>query len=763
VIGRIINNYEIRSLLGEGQVGTVYLCEHTFISRRVATKIVRRAYSEDPDRVARYFSEARAANALGHPNIVTVIDSGRLELEVARLDEGEDTSGLPYLMTECLEGETVAQRLARSGRIPLYEALAIAKQAAAALGAAHGAGIAHRNLKASDLFLVGDGLRVRIKVLDFGVAQLLGTAAANPLSLEYGREPVARADARADIQAIGRLLRQMLAGDVLPGPDQSGTNAAGATPGEGAGISAGSPDLPRWMERIIERALAAGHEGDESGGDSGDREAASADGGAVTASVEAFADIQALAAALEDGSHVRITGAHTVTGTATPAGGVALPATRAAALAAPRSFVAAPGLPSAYAGDPAADQVTPPAAVVTPPATMITAGQSESVLSPAFAAASPAIDVDLGLTPGPTPLPGGLSTAAPLQPAAAVGGPLQPGAPTAPLQPTVAMGGPLQPTAAMRGPLQPAAATTAPLAPAPGAALATGTRPGGPAAARTTGSRPARQTLEQLRQTLQQASSARATPAYPFLVPSPPPTPVPDPGAGAPFSHMLVRRRSRAGLLAGAAALLVAGYLWAPWRTLVSVFRDPPPLATERAPLSATPPGDEIPPLEVPSLPPPEAPRSSAELPPPAPHPTRTVPAPPAVAHPPPPVAARPTPPAALDAGRARSVRNPRPETRTAPADEVATRPAPTTAGKLEKVTPAARAPRDDKPDRDDPSEKSAKPDKPGKPDKSGKADKSERADRAEKAATRVEKPAARSSGSPASGSPGSPAPMDKW
>ena len=97
MIGERVNNYEIRSILGEGGMGAVYLAEHPFMGRKAAIKVLRRELAEDRGLVERFMNEARAANAIHHPNIIDIIDVGLLP------------SGIPYLMMEFLDGETLAQ------------------------------------------------------------------------------------------------------------------------------------------------------------------------------------------------------------------------------------------------------------------------------------------------------------------------------------------------------------------------------------------------------------------------------------------------------------------------------------------------------------------------------------------------------------------------------------------------------------------------------------------------------------------------------
>ena len=116
MIGKIVNNYEIKSLLGEGGMGMVYLAEHPYIRRKAAVKVLRRVFAEDAGLVSRFMNEARAANAVKHPNIIDIIDVGILP------------EGLPYLMMEFLDGESLCTRLARLGRLEVEPALEIARQ-----------------------------------------------------------------------------------------------------------------------------------------------------------------------------------------------------------------------------------------------------------------------------------------------------------------------------------------------------------------------------------------------------------------------------------------------------------------------------------------------------------------------------------------------------------------------------------------------------------------------------------------------------------
>jgi serine/threonine protein kinase len=213
---RRIGKYEVRSLLGEGAMGTVYLCEHAVLGRKAAVKVLKPAFTHDRGLIARFVNEARAATAIGHPGIVDVLD----------VEVPDEDGGPPYMVMEYLRGETLSARIKRSGRIGVKDAVALTLQVASALGAAHEKGIVHRDLKPENLFLVPDPLGPvpeKVKVLDFGVAKLralsgrdtaVGTRIGTPfyMSPEQWRGVSDDVDHRADIYALGIVLYEMLCG-----------------------------------------------------------------------------------------------------------------------------------------------------------------------------------------------------------------------------------------------------------------------------------------------------------------------------------------------------------------------------------------------------------------------------------------------------------------------------------------------------------------------------------------------------------------------
>lgn len=247
LVGQRVNNFEIIGLLGSGGMGDVFEAIHLVIHRKVAIKVLRPEHCADPALVQRFFNEARAANSIKHPNIVEILDVGMLP------------GGLPYIAMERLEGETLAQRLSREGKLDIERAVDFAAQSAAALAAAHKRGIVHRDLKPDNLFIVADPRvagRELVKVLDFGIAKLhgdklsqvktnVGSILGTPpyMSPEQCRGIPDAVDHRSDVYALGVILFEML---------------CGAPPFVAEGVGdvmvmhlSSPPPLPRWRRQEI--------------------------------------------------------------------------------------------------------------------------------------------------------------------------------------------------------------------------------------------------------------------------------------------------------------------------------------------------------------------------------------------------------------------------------------------------------------------------------------------------------------------------------
>ncbi len=185
-------------------MASVHLARDTELDRRVAVKLLAEGLSDDETFHRRFVREARLAARLSHPNVVSVYDAG-------------EDDGRPYIVMEYVEGETLADVVARRGRFPPEEARGIALQAARRLAHAHGAGLVHRDVKPQNLILRADGT---LKIADFGIARaaeataltqagtILGTAAYLAPEQALGEEVTAA----ADVYSLGAVLYELLTG-----------------------------------------------------------------------------------------------------------------------------------------------------------------------------------------------------------------------------------------------------------------------------------------------------------------------------------------------------------------------------------------------------------------------------------------------------------------------------------------------------------------------------------------------------------------------
>jgi len=215
LIGTHIGSYVVERELGAGGAGTVYACRHTLIDREVAVKVLHDEHAQDPDQVARFFQEAKAAADIGHPNIIVIIDYGALPVA-----GGSRT----YVMMESLEGESLDKRMRRGG-LSSDDILHVLGQIASALVACHGKGIIHRDLKPSNVFLCRRSFDpLFVKVLDFGTAKL-AVPAPDMRRTQYGIvigtpaymspeqcEGKGAIDHRSDIYSLGVMLYELLTG-----------------------------------------------------------------------------------------------------------------------------------------------------------------------------------------------------------------------------------------------------------------------------------------------------------------------------------------------------------------------------------------------------------------------------------------------------------------------------------------------------------------------------------------------------------------------
>ncbi|WP_437291473.1 protein kinase domain-containing protein [Sorangium sp. So ce406] len=216
LLGRTIDGrYEVQAVVGEGGMGTVYEVRHKSLGRLFALKVLRRDIAQDAELVARFIQEAKAAAAIGHPNIVAVSDFGAIEVEPAQPE-------LPFFVMEFLTGTSLAALLRTEKTLPSERVGQIMLQCAAALGAAHAAGVIHRDLKPDNVYLVRNGDQEFVKLLDFGVAKVAGGKRLTRIGMVFGtphymspeQAEGKRIDGRADIYALGVLMYECFAGRV---------------------------------------------------------------------------------------------------------------------------------------------------------------------------------------------------------------------------------------------------------------------------------------------------------------------------------------------------------------------------------------------------------------------------------------------------------------------------------------------------------------------------------------------------------------------
>jgi len=261
-VGEILGDrYRILERIGEGGMGTVYLCEHVALGKRMAIKVLRPEFSRDEELVRRFQQEARAASQIGQENIVDVIDFGRTP------------DGSMYFAMEALEGESLAKVMRREGKLPLERAFPILGQICKALGAAHARGIVHRDLKPENVILLrrDDGSDF-VKVLDFGISKngrgpetsritRAGSIIGTPEYMAPEQAAATSVDHRCDVYALGVLAYEMVTGAL---PFQGETPLATLLKHQSEPPESPRkrrPDLPQEAETLILRALVKRPEG----------------------------------------------------------------------------------------------------------------------------------------------------------------------------------------------------------------------------------------------------------------------------------------------------------------------------------------------------------------------------------------------------------------------------------------------------------------------------------------------------------------------
>jgi serine/threonine-protein kinase len=254
--GLVLFNYRLTRVLGEGGFGVVYEAVHEQIGRRAAVKILHPAYARHPEVVARFFNEAQAACAIGHPAIIDITNYGRLD------------SGEPFIMMDFVAGASLAQRVAAQGPITLADVATIFAPVASALTAAHAKGVIHRDLKPDNVMVVAQGDAITaIKLLDFGIAKLTDAAHAevstragsimgtpNFMAPEQAVD-AKRVDARADVYGFGATVLAALTGQPPFDADSVTALLMKVVSEPAPALRTRRPDLPVALETAIARCL----------------------------------------------------------------------------------------------------------------------------------------------------------------------------------------------------------------------------------------------------------------------------------------------------------------------------------------------------------------------------------------------------------------------------------------------------------------------------------------------------------------------------
>lgn len=252
--GTKLSQYEIISPLGAGSMGEVYRARDSRLDRDVAIKVLSELASADSERLTRFETEAKAAAALNHPNILAVYQMGTY-------------FGTPYLVTELLEGKTLTETI-RRGPLPVRKAISYGVQIARGLAAAHEKSIVHRDLKPDNLFVTRDE---RIKILDFGLAKVIppkdSLISAGPTltlpgvamgTVGYMAPEQVRGlavDHRTDIFAFGAILYEIVMGKRTFERPTSADTMSAILNEEPPPVAELAPDTPAALERVIRRCL----------------------------------------------------------------------------------------------------------------------------------------------------------------------------------------------------------------------------------------------------------------------------------------------------------------------------------------------------------------------------------------------------------------------------------------------------------------------------------------------------------------------------
>jgi CheY-like chemotaxis protein len=250
--------YRLDSVIGGGSFGTVFRARHLELGRDVAVKVLATSAGSDPEALARFRREGASACRVQHPNAVAVLDFGVNE------------SGVAYLVMELLVGRSLEKELEESGRLSFTRCSEVIAPVCAALAAAHAAGVVHRDIKPSNVFLHHTPHGEVPKILDFGIAKIVGESAiAGNLTLDgtllgtpaymaperFRRGPYGP---KSDVYSVGAMLYEMLAGRLpfIPASADPLALVALQSEEEAPPLRAHRPEVPPGLDELVHAALA---------------------------------------------------------------------------------------------------------------------------------------------------------------------------------------------------------------------------------------------------------------------------------------------------------------------------------------------------------------------------------------------------------------------------------------------------------------------------------------------------------------------------
>jgi serine/threonine-protein kinase len=249
----LANSYRLLHPIGEGGMGRIWVADHIALKRHVAIKVMSEATLAAPVARELFNREAQATARIDNPHVVRVLD----------FDVTED--GFPFLVLELLEGETLEDRIVQTGPLSLLRAWVLLQQVSHALDAAHACGILHRDIKAENVFLVGNHERIDVRLLDFGVASLKdrGVLAVGTVGTLQYMSPEQLAcgplDERSDLFSLAICMYHALTGH-FPFEGSSGLEIAAAHLRPYIPISERRPDLSAMLDVWFSQAVACDRE-----------------------------------------------------------------------------------------------------------------------------------------------------------------------------------------------------------------------------------------------------------------------------------------------------------------------------------------------------------------------------------------------------------------------------------------------------------------------------------------------------------------------